>query len=465
MNARISPKSARLPIPAVHFSTWQHELLTKAITALDQQFDPSCALLIHPAADNFRSVAESLGYAALLLAEQNCEPASNPARIERVNAIIDAILAIQLTTNSASGAFPLAWAPAGGATDLADLDTRQTVGSMLGLLARRFPDCLGEARLRQTDTALHRCCLGEHPKQLEAAHLQMMHVWLDQEYGYDLGGENLAASIAQRPDFLRAARIGNPQALCQQLWSVGLWFQNAKLVDFAARLGWEMWQDLIAWRHPDMSTFFGAGVQADLVPQSDSRGLERLWQWLNWLELVAHSDSSLSDPLAAAALAMPVLTAQLDATVMRKVIDAQPEERAITTELQGLQLSGWFEKNLHIEAAQWPESRRAATVMAAYWATPEGGLAQLRCRTTKGNTASCHKRFVRLHHPGTADIQISGLGPGEARMIEEGWWLAGLHMAIEGFQITEATRTGDGLRLSLQATVDEPLLFFAPLSE
>ena len=50
-------------------------------------------------------------------------------------------------------------------------------------------------------------------------------------------------------------------------------------------------------------------------------------------------------------------------------------------------------------------------------------------------------------------------------MIEKGWWLAGLHMAVEGFQITEATRTNDGLRLSLQATVDEPLLFFAPLSE
>ncbi len=464
MSARKASRRTKPSIPTVRFSTWQHELLTKAITALDQQFDPGCALLIHPAADKFRSVGESLCYAALLLAEQSCEPTPNPARIARANAIIDAILATQLTTNSVSGAFPLAWAPDGGAANLADPDTRQTVGSMLGFLARRFPDCLGEARVRQTDIALRRCCLGGRSGTLESAHLQMMHAWLDQEYGYDLGGESLAARIRRQPrEFLRAARFGNPEVLGLQLWSVGLWFHNAKLVNWAARLGWEMWQDVIAWRHPDLSTFFGAGVRADLVPQEGSPSLEQLWQWLSWLELVEHSDHlDLSDPRVAAALAMPVLAAQRDATAVRKAFDAQPKERAITKELPGLHLSGWFEKNLHIEVAQWPESRQGATVMVAYWPT-RGGLAQLRCRTTKGNTVRCHKRFVRLHRPGVADIQISGLGPGEARMIEEGWWLAGLHMGVEGFQITEARRTEDGLRLSLKATVDEPLFFFAPL--
>ena len=414
--------------------------------------------------DKFRSVGESLCYAALLLAQQSCEPAPDPARIERVNAIIDAILATQLTTNSASGAFPLAWAPDGGGTALADPDTRQTVGTMLGLLASRFPDCLGEARVRQAETALHRCCLGGRSGALESAHLQMMHAWLDTEYGYDLGGQSLAASITRQPrDFLRAARSCSPETLSQQLWSVGLWIDNAKLVDWAARLGWEMWQDVVAWRHPDLSTFFGAGVQADLVPQEGSPGLTGLWQWLSWLGLAETSGHpDLSDPRNAAALAIPVLAAQRDASAVQKAFDAQPEQRTITEALPGLQLSGWFEKNFHIEVAQWPESRRDATVMAAYWPT-RGGLAQLRCRTTNGNTAHCHERFVRLERPGVADIQISGLGPGEARMIDDGWWLAGLHMALEGFHITEARRTEDGLRMSLQATIDEPMLFFAPL--
>jgi hypothetical protein len=464
MSAQKILRSTKLSPPTVRFSTRQHEQLSKAITALDQQFDPSCALLIHPAAERFRSVAESLCYAALLLVEQSREPAPDPARIERANAIIDAILATQITTDPASGVFPLAWAPEGGATDLVDLDTRQTVGSMLGLLAKRFPDCLGQARVQQTDIALHRCCRGEHPKHLEAAHLQMMHAWMDQEYGYDLGGENLAARIAQhKRKCLRADRFADPWTLCQQLWSVGLWFQNAKLVNCAARIGWEMWQDVIAWRHPDLMTFFGAGVRVDSVSQDDSPGLERIWQWLNWLELVEHSDHS--NPRVLAELAKPVLAAQHDATAVRKVLDAQPEERAISEQFPGLHLSGWFEKNLHIEVAQRPENQRRAIVMAAYWPSRSGGLARLRCRTTKGNTVSCDKRFVRLLRPGTVDIQISGLGPGESRMIEEGWWLAGLHMAAEGFQITEARRTEDGLRLRLKATVDQPLLFFAPLPE
>ena len=198
MSAPTAPRCTKPSIPIERFSTGQHELLSKAITALDQQFDPEWSLLIHPVVDKFRSVGESLCYAALLLAEQSCEPAPNPARIERANAIIDAILATQLTTNSASGAFPLAWAPDGGGADLADPDTRQTVGTMLGLLASRFPECLGEARVRQTETALHRCCLGGRSGALESAHLQMMHAWLDTEYGYDLGGQSLAASITRQ---------------------------------------------------------------------------------------------------------------------------------------------------------------------------------------------------------------------------------------------------------------------------
>ena len=50
-------------------------------------------------------------------------------------------------------------------------------------------------------------------------------------------------------------------------------------------------------------------------------------------------------------------------------------------------------------------------------------------------------------------------------MIEGGWWLAGLHLGMEGFHISDARRTEDGLRLTLRATVDEPLLLFAPLSD
>lgn len=466
--ARGSPSST----PAVRFSTSQHELLARAIAALGERFDSDCNLLVHPAVEKFRSVRESLCYAALLLADQEGPVEPDPTRIDKAVAVIDAVLATQVRGKSDKelGAFPLAWAPAGNAGDLLDAETRQTVGSMLGMIASRFANLLGVERIQQIEIALHRCCVGERAGRIDAAlaHAKMMHAWLDLEYGYEAGGERLAGEVTQLPRLaLRVARLGDSQTLAQQLWSIGLWFHNAKLGSWAARFGMEAWQDVANWRHPDLSTLFGAGVRSKRLTPEGPPGSERLWHqvWLSWLDLSRNCDLlNLEDPRAAAMLALPVLAAQQDASGLRKVLDAQPEERTVNEKLPGMELSGWFEKNLHIESTRLPETRRGEVVMAAYWPT-RSGIARLLCKTGQGLVARCDKRFVRLDRPGVADVQISGLGAGEARMIEGGWWLAGLHLGMEGFQISDARRTEDGLRLTLRATIDEPLLLFAPLSD
>jgi hypothetical protein len=55
------------------------------------------------------------------------------------------------------------------------------------------------------------------------------------------------------------------------------------------------------------------------------------------------------------------------------------------------------------------------------------------------------------------------MGPGETRMIDNGWWLAGLHFATEGFQMVDAQRTEHGLELQLKPTSEQPMLMFSPL--
>ena len=458
--------------PTVRLSTSQHDLLARAIAALGERFDSDCNLLVHPAVEKFRSVRESLCYAALLLADQESVPQPDPTRVDQAVAVVDAVLGTQVTGKSAKelGAFPLAWAPEGNAADLLDAETRQTVGSMLGMIASRFANLLGVERVQQIEIALHRCCVGERAGRIDAAraHAKMMHAWLDLEYGYEAGGERLAGEVTQLPRLaLRVARLGDSQTLAQQLWSIGLWFHNAKLGSWAARFGMEAWQDVTSWRHPDLSTLFGAGVRSKRLTRDGPPGSERLWHqvWLSWLDLTRNCDLlDLDDPRAAAMLALPVLAAQQDARSLRKGLDAQPDERIVSERLPGIELSGWFEKNLHIETTRLPEARRGEVVMAAYWPT-RSGIARMLCRTSKGLVARCDKRFVRLDRPGVADVQISGLGAGEARMIENGWWLAGLHLGMEGFQISDARRTEDGLRLTLRASVDEPLLLFAPLSD
>jgi len=457
------------PVSVVRFSTVQQQLLARANAALAMQFDCACNLLVHPAVDKFRSVFESLCYAALLLAEQSDASANDHSSIARANAIIDAVLATQVgePSHKALGAFPLAWSPDGGAADLAEPDTRQTVGSMLGMLALRFPELVGEERLQQIGAALHRCCAGERAGRIEVArtHLQMMHAWLNLEHGGGAPGAQLASKVARQADGeLRVSRFGSAAAVAQQLWSIGLWFHSSKLVSAAARLGNELWNDIVAWRHPDLSTLFGSGIRAEMR-EDRAAGQQRFDDaaWLGWLELTRGSDLHPdASPLAAALLALPVLAAQRNATAVRRQLDAQPAQRALTDTFADVRLSGWFEKDLHIETAQYPAERQGATLVAAYWPT-RAGLATLRCRTSHGFAARCDKRFVRLHRPGNAEVHISGLGAGEARMIEGGWWLAGLHLGVEGFQISDARRSDEGLRLWLRPTADQPMLLLAPL--
>ena len=65
--------------------------------------------------------------------------------------------------------------------------------------------------------------------------------------------------------------------------------------------------------------------------------------------------------------------------------------------------------------------------------------------------------------PGTTIVSVHDLGQGETRMIENGWWLSGLHFATEGFQMLDARRSEEGLELTLKPTAERTMLMFSPL--
>ncbi len=87
----------------------------------------------------------------------------------------------------------------------------------------------------------------------------------------------------------------------------------------------------------------------------------------------------------------------------------------------------------------------------------------LRCRVARQERATCRKRFIHLEDPGTTIVSVHSMGSGETRMIENGWWLSGLHFATDGFQMLDAQRSEQGLELKLKPTGDRAILMFSPL--
>ena len=87
----------------------------------------------------------------------------------------------------------------------------------------------------------------------------------------------------------------------------------------------------------------------------------------------------------------------------------------------------------------------------------------MRCRVSRRESAVCRKRFIHLEDPGTTIVSVHNMGEGETRMIDNGWWLSGLHFATEGFQMIDAQRSPRGLELQLRPTEPKAMLMFSPL--
>ena len=171
---------------------------------------------------------------------------------------------------------------------------------------------------------------------------------------------------------------------------------------------------------------------------------------------------TMSEPLDATCFAFPALARSKLASTKASSQEFAPYP--ICESMGERQMTGWIERDLHLEArsVKAPESGRLP-VAGARWRTLEGGTAWLRCRVTRQERASCRKRFIHLEDPGNTIISVHDLGQGETRMIENGWWLSGLHFATEGFQMLDARRSEEGLELTLKPTADRTLLMFSPL--
>lgn len=140
------------------------------------------------------------------------------------------------------------------------------------------------------------------------------------------------------------------------------------------------------------------------------------------------------------------------------------EERELKRRCENGTITGWWEKDLHIEArrSERPEGNRLP-VAGARWQTRGGESVWMRCRVSKQESAVCRKRFIHLDDPGTTVVSVYNMGEGETRMIDNGWWLSGLHFATEGLQMVDAQRSDKGLELQFRPTADQAMLMFSPL--
>jgi len=256
-------------------------------------------------------------------------------------------------------------------------------------------------------------------------------------------------------------RFGDPRAFAHELWALGLWRRSQRLHDGVSELSAAILEDIQAFSHPRLPELLGAVTTGAGASRS---AFPWLGAWLTWHALSGEPmlPKHVADPLHATFYAFPALAR------FRFEQPDRPEEelteRALAHEQPACSITGWWEGDLHIEARS-SESTEAgrAPVAGARWRTPSGDSVWLRCRASGQQRAVCRKRFVHLEAPGRTVVTVHNMGPGETRMIENGWWLSGLHFAMEGYQMLNAERTTEGLELHLKPTSDQPMLMFSPL--
>jgi hypothetical protein len=266
---------------------------------------------------------------------------------------------------------------------------------------------------------------------------------------------------------LSARRFGDPRAYARELWALGLWRRSTRLHDSVQGLLPDLLTEISRFSHPTLPEVFGAMTTA----AANAGGYAWLGSWLTWHALAGEPmlPKSMSDPLHATSFAFPALARAKIQTPDKAAAEDAGETGSIRPQplcekVGDRQMTGWMETDLHLEArsVEAPQPGRLP-VAGARWRTLDGGTAWLRCRVSRQERASCRKRFVHLKDPGTTIVSVHDLGQGETRMIENGWWLSGLHFASEGFQMLDAKRTEEGLELTLKPTADRTILMFSPL--
>ena len=440
----------------------QKALVDQAIRLTLTRYDDQHCLLRTTADPRFRAVQETLAFAGLLLA-RSAAGKGRKTELGLARLLIDTILPLQnrVRRDPGRGAFPLLWAPEASRAQVMDPDSREIMGSLLGVMYRDYSHLLGDKRSARVLDAVKLAIRDKEQSTPETTSGAMIAAWLELEFNDRWRGERLATDVALAGlDALTAARFGDPSAYARELWALSLWRRSAALHDSVEGLLADLIAEVTGFAHPAMPELFGAMTSSSGTASSYAW----LGAWLTWHALAGEPmlPKRLSEPLDATCFAFPALArAKLKSAGERPgSFDPIP----LCASVGDRQMTGWMERELHLEArsCETPEPGRVP-VAGARWRTLEGGTAWLRCRVSRQERAVCSKRFVHLEDPGTTVVSVHDLGQGETRMIENGWWLSGLHFATEGFQMLDARRSEDGLELTLKPTAERTILMFSPL--
>lgn len=442
----------------------QQALIDQAIRHVLTRYDDQQCLLRSTEDARFRAVQESLAFAALLLS-RTAAGQGRKTELGLARLLIDTVLPLQNRTrrDPGRGAFPLVWTPDANRPQIMDAQSREMFGSLLGLMLKDYGQLLGDRRSRSIRDAVLLTIRGKDQKPPDTASGAMLAAWLELEFGDQWRGERLATDVVLTGrEELAARRFGNPEAYAREMWALSLWRRCSRLHDGVEGLLQNLLDEIGRFAHPSLPEVFGSVTTSPGTVNSYAW----LGSWLTWHALAGEPmlPKQMSDPLHSTLFAYPALGRLKFSDDLRRSATASFEPHALCETQQGRQISGWWEGDLHIEAraSDTPEGNRLP-VAGARWRTPQGGTVWMRAQVAKQEQAVCRKRFIHLEDPGTTVVSVHNMGPGETRMIENGWWLSGLHFATEGFQMLDAERSEAGLKLKLKPTVDKPMLMFSPL--
>lgn len=442
----------------------QRALVDQAIRRALTCYDEHVCLLRTAEDARFRAVQDSLAFAALLLA-RTAAGKGRKTELGLARLLIDTILPLQNRTrrDPGRGAFPLLYSPDAERAQVMDVDSRELMGSILGMMLKDYGHLLGEKRCARVLDAVRFSIRDKDQPAPDSAWCAMLTAWLELEYGDQWRGERMATEVALSGlEQLAEQRFGDSEACARELWALGLWRRSSRLHDSVEGLMPRLIDEIARYAHPSLPELFGSITTG----RKSSSVYPSIGTWLTWHALVGEPllPKLMPDPLQVTRYAFPALAKLKTIGLPENAGLPDSAPRALCERLGDRHFSGWMERGLHLEARSSvsPEAGRMP-VAGARWRTLEGGSAWLRARTSNAQKASCRKRFVHLEDPGTTIVTVHDLGAGEARMVENGWWLSGLHFATEGFRMLDAQRSDQGLTLTLKPTGDRAVLMFSPL--
>lgn len=443
----------------------QTALVDQAIRYALTRYDDQHKLLRASGDARLLAVPESLCFAALLLTRA----AANQGRRSELGLarlLIDSVLPLQNRSrrDPDRGLFPLVCSSGSDRKPIMDPDSREMVGSLLGLLTKDYGLLLGEKRCERVRDAI-RLAMRDKRQSLPASTSgAMIAAWLELEFGDRWRGEKLATEVALLgAEQMSRRRFGDARAFARELWALSLWRRCNPLHDSVALLTEAVMADVESYAHPRLPEIFGA---VTTLPGSPVNAYPWLASWLAWYAIGAEpiQPKQLRDPLHATLFAFPAL-AKLKLDPAAHQLPDMPEREHPLQYVEGARsITGWWEPDLHIEARRSDGvAGSRVPVAGARWRSREGSSVWMQCRVAKQESAVCRKRFVHLRDPGTTIVSVHNMPAGEARMIDNGWWLSNLHFATEGFELLGADRSDQGLELKLRPTSDEALLMLSPL--